>query len=250
MNHPTVIILSSDPAFSREITANWPRGSGSTGTPEFIVFDPILSSDLNGGHYDLAILDNSGEAVSRKSVNKRARQNHKNVAPKATADDRVQELKLSLVSTGRPAIVIQADSEMNFYAVNGAVIEIRREPQVWAGITGLIGREVLRRRQAESQSFEAERLSSTAQAEATLGRFMLEMRVSVNNALTTLLGNAELLSHEAGLPAAVHAQADTIRNMSLRLHEIFQRFSSLEKELRITAGESGQTGLAAAIGRR
>ena len=41
----------------------------------------------------------------------------------------------------------------------------------------------------------------------------------------------------AGLSAApemprcpVQAQADTIRNMALRLHEVFQRFSSIEKE--------------------
>jgi hypothetical protein len=248
MNQPTVIILSSDPAFSREITANWPRGSGSSGMPGFIVLDPTITSDLNGGHYDLAILDNSGQTASGKSVKARGRRNPKNVAPQA--NDKELDIKLSLVSPARPAIVIQPDSEMNFYAIKGAVIEIRREPQIWAGITGLIGREVLRRRQAESQSYEAERLSNAAQAEATLGRYMLEMRVSINNALTTLLGNAELLSHEPGLPAAVHVQADTLRNMSLRLHEIFQRFSSLEKELRITAGESSQKSVAAAAGRR
>jgi hypothetical protein len=248
MNQPTVIILSSDPAFSREITANWPRGSGSSGTPEFIVLDPTLSSDLNGGHHDLAILDNSGQTASGKSAKRRGRRNQESVASKANDTD--LDIKLSLVSLGRPAIVIQPDSEMIFYAIKGSAIEIRREPRIWAEITGLIGREVLRRRQAESQSSEAEKLSNAAQAEATLGRYMLEMRVSVNNALTTLLGNAELLSHEAGLPAAVHVQADTIRNMSLRLHEIFQRFSSLEKELRITAGESSQKGVAAVAGRR
>jgi hypothetical protein len=247
MNHPTVIILSSDPAFSREITATWPRGTSGSGTPEFIVLDPSLSSDLNGRHYDLAILDNSRQTASGQTEKARGRRNQKNFAPKVHG--RVLDLKLSLVTLGRPAIVIQPHSEINFYGINGAVIEIRREPQTWAGITGLVGREVLRRRQAESQSFEAERLSSSAQAEATLGRYMLEMRVSVNNALTTLLGNAELLSNEAGLPAAVHVQADTIRNMSLRLHEIFQRFSSLDKELRITVGESSQQ-RAAAAGRR
>jgi len=44
---------------------------------------------------------------------------------------------------------------------------------------------------------------------------------------------------EPGLPANVLAQADTIRNMALRLHEVFQRFSSLEKELRIEKELSG-----------
>jgi len=46
----------------------------------------------------------------------------------------------------------------------------------------------------------------------------------------------------------VLAQADTIRNMALRLHEVFQRFSSLEKELTVTARESGKKSLRAAAG--
>ncbi len=68
---------------------------------------------------------------------------------------------------------------------------------------------------------------------------MIEMRTNVNNALTTVLGNAELMVQEPGLPANVLAEADTIRNMALRLHEVFQRFSSLEKELRIEKELSG-----------
>jgi hypothetical protein len=69
---------------------------------------------------------------------------------------------------------------------------------------------------------------------------MVEMYHTVNNALTSVLGNAELLLLEPGLPAPVLAQADTIRNMALRLHEVFQRFSSIEKELNVVARESGK----------
>jgi len=66
-----------------------------------------------------------------------------------------------------------------------------------------------------------------------LGRYMLEMRHSLNNALTSVLGNSELMLLEPGsLSAAARSQIDTIRNMALRMHEILQRFSSLEKELR------------------
>ena len=61
---------------------------------------------------------------------------------------------------------------------------------------------------------------------------MLEMRHSLNNALTSVLGNSELLLIEPGsLSANARSQIDTIRNMALRMHEILQRFSSLEKEL-------------------
>jgi hypothetical protein len=115
-------------------------------------------------------------------------------------------------------------------------------------MAGLIGREILRRRQAESHAREAEKMCAAAQSEATLGRYMLEMRTNVNNALTTVLGNAELLVLEPGLPATVLAQADTIRNMALRLHEVFQRFSSIEKELTVAARESGKKATHAAAG--
>ena len=125
---------------------------------------------------------------------------------------------------------------------------MRRELGTWPVLAGLIGREILRRRQAESRASEAEKVCAAAQAEATLGRYMVEMRTNVNNALTTVLGNAELLVHEPGLPASIQAQADAIRNMALRLHEVFQRFSSLEKELTVAAREPGRKALSAAAG--
>ncbi len=115
-----------------------------------------------------------------------------------------------------------------------------RELAAWAAVAGLLGREILRRGQAEFRVREAERLRTAAEAEATLGRYMVEMQHNVNNALTSVLGNAELLLLEPGLPAPVLSKADTIRNMALRLHEIFQRFSSIEKELSAVARESGK----------
>jgi hypothetical protein len=44
---------------------------------------------------------------------------------------------------------------------------------------------------------------------------------------------------EPGLPPSAQGEADAIRNMALRLHEVFQRFSSLEKELNVAARETG-----------
>jgi hypothetical protein len=100
-------------------------------------------------------------------------------------------------------------------------------------MAGLLGREILRRSQSEGRAREFERICALALAEATLGRYMVEMRTNINNALTTVLGNAELLALEPGLPAGAQAKADAILNMALRIHEIFQRFSSIEKELTV-----------------
>jgi len=58
MNRPTVLILASDPAFSREITANWPQDPASRSNfPEFVVLEEGFSRDLQNNQYDLAIAD-------------------------------------------------------------------------------------------------------------------------------------------------------------------------------------------------
>jgi hypothetical protein len=50
------------------------------------------------------------------------------------------------------------------------------------------------------------------------------------------LGNSDLLLLEPGsFSAQTRAQMETIRNMSLRIHEIMLRFSSLEKEMNAVA---------------
>jgi len=251
---PTVLILASDRAFARDISAAWPqeptpRSAVHSSRPEFVVLDQGLSRDLEGSHYDLAIADAS---FDEKNANGKSSQ--------ALCGDRHQTLRQSLVAARKPAIIIHSerihsDHSLDFYQLHGAVLELRREPGLWPAIAGLVGREILRRIQAESRAREAGTASSAAQAEATLGRYMVEMRTNINNVLTTVLGNAELMVLEPGLPANVLAQADTIRNMALRLHEVFQRFSSLEKELRIekelsgAARESDKKALHTAAGR-
>jgi hypothetical protein len=256
---PTVLILASDPACGRAITAAWPqepapRSATHSRRPEFVVLDQGLSRDLEGGHYELAIADAS---FGKRNIHGKDSQ--------ALHQDQHQTLRQSLLAARKPAIIIHSerirseripsDRSLDFYQLHGLVLELRREPGLWPAIAGLVGREILRRVQAESRACEAGTLSAAAQAEATLGRYMVEMRTNVNNVLTTVLGNAELMVQEPGLPANVLAQADTIRNMTLRLHEVFQRFSSLEKELRIdkelsvAARESGKKAAHAGAGR-
>jgi hypothetical protein len=228
IQRPTVLILASDPAFSRDITAHWPQDPPPHANgPEFVVLDEGFSRELQGSPYDLAIADAS-------SVEKKDRYTHKHLNKPLN-----RALKQALVAIGKPAILIHSDPSLDFYNIHGAILELRRAPGVWSAITGLIGREILRRVHAESRAREAEKVCAAAQAEATLGRYIIEMRTNINNVLTTVLGNAELLVLEPGLPASVQAQADAIRNMALRLHEVFQRFSSIEKELSVAARDSG-----------
>ncbi len=106
-----------------------------------------------------------------------------------------------------------------------------------------LGSEILRRLEAEAHMCEAEQEAAAAKRNATLGRYMLEMRHGLNNALTSILGNAELLLLEPGaLTAHERDQIETVHSMAVRLHEIMQRFSSLETELKFAEKKSqGET---------
>jgi signal transduction histidine kinase len=233
LNRPTVLILSADPAFARELAAEWPAEPLG---PEFTVLDKNLFSQFSGSHYDLAIVD-------------------------ANADEVLPDLRRALAVAAKPAIIIIGDigddglgsaccqSLPRSTKLDGSMIQLNRRPasaaetsesHTWAAIAGLLGREILRRSNAETRLRAAESAYAAAEAQATLGRYMIEMRHNINNALTSVLGNAELLALEPGLPAKAIAEADTVRNMALRLHEVFQRFSSIEKELAFSARDAGK----------
>lgn len=103
----------------------------------------------------------------------------------------------------------------------------------WAQTLVLVAGEVLRRAEAVHRAQRAERAAAVSEGYATLGSYMLEMRHSINNALTSVLGNADLLLLEPGqLSAQTREQIKTIHSMALRLNEIMQRFSSLASEIR------------------
>src|SRR5208337_1790336 len=93
MKRPTVLILASDPAFSREITAHWPRNSDPESAHcevEFTVLDQDFSGALAASPYDLAIADASSEPTKKG---------------KRQLQPRCPDLKRVLVAAGKPAII-------------------------------------------------------------------------------------------------------------------------------------------------
>ena len=97
----------------------------------------------------------------------------------------------------------------------------------------LVATEALRRIEALRIPRHAEFNAARNENHATLGRYMIDMKHNFNNALTSMLGNAELLLLEPGqLSQQSLAQIKTIHSMALRINEIMQRFSSLAGEMR------------------
>jgi signal transduction histidine kinase len=103
----------------------------------------------------------------------------------------------------------------------------------WTQTLLLVAGESLRRTEALRLVRQAESKATSNERYATLGRYMTDMKHSVSNALTSMLGNAELLLLEPGqLSKESLAQIKTIHSMALRINEIMQRFSSLASEMR------------------
>lgn len=226
MDTPTVLIISDEVDFSRRITARWQM---ERNVPTFTLLSGELWPRLAVDTFDVAIVG------------------------------RLRRDLLSIVleplhSTAQPVFCVGQDSATaQLIRDRWPRISILRESEHWLETLVLAAGEAVHRSRAEGRARAAEASCAMLERQATLGRYMLEMRHSLNNALTSVLGNSDLLLLEPGsFSAQTRAQIETIRNMTLRIHEIMQRFSSLEKEMNVVAQQavqdSGKTYTATAAG--
>ena len=92
--------------------------------------------------------------------------------------------------------------------------------------------EMLKRIDACLRAKKAEADTGAQSAQLALGRYVAESMHGFNNALTAVLGNAELLQLDATkFPPEMQEEIEAIHSNALRLHEMMQRFSSLEAEI-------------------
>jgi hypothetical protein len=109
----------------------------------------------------------------------------------------------------------------------------------WTKILFSLAGEVLRRTAAETRAREVEITNLSQKRFGILGKSLLEARPGLVNALTSLLGNADLiLLSEEPLPDHCRENVRTIHNMALRLNEIVQRLSSIENEMELSERKS------------
>jgi len=212
LDHATVLIISDAGDFSRALISFWQT---QPETPAFTLMTGDLCRNLGPEQFDLAIVA-SVKANSLTAV--------------------LQALE----STGNPVLLISEKDGFHPREFQPGLTVIRQH-EGWMDSLVLVSREVLRQRDALRRAHRAEIANAALQRQAALGRYMLDERHSLNNALTSVLGNAELLLLEPGaLPPQPSSQVETIRNMALRIHEILQRFSSLEKELSVLEKQAQQ----------
>jgi len=109
----------------------------------------------------------------------------------------------------------------------------------WPELLITVATQILERNRAAADLSRVLEANSQLEHQAALGRYMLEVRHNLNNALTSVLGNSELmLLDPESLAPTLRPQVETIRNMTMRMNEIMQRFSSLQKEMQLVEQQS------------
>jgi signal transduction histidine kinase len=205
VNQRKIVILSDDASFSSQLCEHW---QNERQVPSFTILQGEGARALSPENMELAVID-----VPRVDAHRAAR--------------RVCDL------SGKPVILVCGDSEtMQSVRKEAPRSLVVMRSGNWPDFVVVLAHEALRRVDAMHRADHAEQVSALLKCHATLGQYVIEMRHSLNNALTSVLGNSELLLLEPGaFSAGVRSQIDTIRNMALRMHEVLQRFSSLEKQL-------------------
>ena len=217
MDQLSVLIISDDAEFSRAVAARW---QSERSVPAFTLMSSDVSLGLDPDAFQLAIAGY--------------------VRPHA-----LSVVLEAMEATGKRVLFVSEDKQIaQMVRDRWPGIAIVRQQENWLDTLVLVAGEILRRVGAEAEARYFEQTNVLLERQALLGRYMLDMRHTLNNTLTSVLGNSELLLLEPGsLSAGARSQIETIRNMSLRMHEILQRFSSLEKELTVvdrqTEAESG-----------
>ena len=169
---PSVLILSDDPDFARSALARW---QSEKSAPEITLATSDIWQPAAASQHDLI------------------------VAGALRNDARSLLLSVLNAATGKPVIYVTPEAARNSRAPN------QPTPLCWCWNAVKTGRKsrfcsamkfcaVSKR---SGRAHRAERCAIESQAYAALGRYMLDMRPGVNDALTSILGNADLLLSRA-----------------------------------------------------
>lgn len=212
MKNADVLILTDNSDFARLLSSCW---YAERQAPSITVLNSDLWEAQDAASYDLVVVGPVGAG-------------------------RISKI-LSTLSRGLAVILCAPADATEIQQLRARYPRLLHVPlrEDWTQTLLLVAGESLRRVHAGRQAKQAMNRVSEVEREAILGRYMAEMRPTLNNALTSILGNAELLLLEPGqLSAQSLHQIRTVHSMSLRINEVLQRFSSLASEIRAAENTS------------
>ena len=132
-------------------------------------------------------------------------------------------------------VVVVTDGEAMPELVDAGrrVVQLRRGTG-WTEIAAALALENILGERALRQVEEMEELLCGTKRFSTLGKFIAGQQHELANALTSLMGHAELLMTQRDVPDDVQRKIGTVHAMSLRICDVLQQLSSLDRELQMT----------------
>jgi signal transduction histidine kinase len=203
VDRPNVIIISDETEFSSAITARW---LAERNVPALSVKGSDSCSQLQKEDFDLAVVGGFQPELLGPVLE-------------------------SVRTAGKPVIHV---SRLNGHSPKLPGVVSLPEILAWPELLVTVATQILERERAAADLSRVLESNTRLEHQAALGRYMLEVRHNLNNALTSVLGNSELmLLDPEALSPTLRPQVETIRNMTMRMNEIMQRFTSLEKEMQL-----------------
>jgi signal transduction histidine kinase len=199
-----VLIVSGDPEFNAALLRSW-QVAGSV--PEYQVVEPGAPCECPASC--VAVLDGA-KLHSRFSA----------------------EIPMVITVTGGELVPVIVEAGRR-------IVQLRRDTG-WAEIAAALALQCVLRQQALQRGDELEERLLKTERFSALGRFIAGHQHDMANALTGLMGHAELLMTEPGISHEVRQKMGTIHAMSLRLHDVLQKLSSLDRELRVAERQAMQ----------
>ena len=211
-NSPTVLIIADDISFARDLSGRWQMERNA---PAITVVSTELFHAAAEVECDLVI-----------------------VGP--VRQGRLPNL-LTRVDSGKHSVICVLETSQETHSIHHHYPRALclQKHENWTENLVLLAHECLKRIALAARLKKAEQSAATMASQAALGRYMLEARHDFNNSLTSVLGNAELLMMDCtGLPDHARDQVKTIHEMSLHMHAVMQRFSSLSMEMQAVEKQS------------
>ena len=202
MQEYRVVLITDDAGFARSLKTLWQT---ERALPSLHAMTTDDLSGVSDGHLDVVIV---GPVRNKRLAS-----------------------VLKLVEVGeRPVICIVEDSlEMKALEAERPRVLAVPQREGWIDAALLLVVECLKRLEVTARLRRAEQAALASSRGAILGRYVAESRHDLNNSLTSVLGNAELLLLDSEqLPETARDQVLTIHEMALHMHQIMQRFSSAE----------------------
>ena len=203
MERPTIVIISDEPGFSSAITERW---MSERNVPSFTMISGSHLEQLQHESFDVAVVGRiHGESV--------------------------EHVLDCLRPPHKPAVLV---SSLNGQTPLRRNLITVAETEGWQSMVVVLTQELLNNARTRAELTRMREINSELEQQAALGRYVLEVRHNLNNALTSILGNSDLILLESGdIAPALRAQVETIRNMGMRMNEIMHRFTSLQKEMKL-----------------